>query len=467
MKTTFTAIILSLFFLRTVGQGSETDSLKQRLTVTKEDTVRVQILNRLSKLYRNTKLDTSLLFAKQGLQLARNAGFTRGEAECMNSIGNVFLINGNYPNALETYLKMLKIYEKLNNQKGIGVSMANVALIYVEQGDYRQALSYYFKSKEIFDTAKTDPRLIVNLLNIGDTYEKLNLLDSALQFTQQGYELAVRTSDKEYIGMALNNLGNIHAKMEHMSLAMEYYRLSIPYSLAIDDKYVFGETYLAMAKLFKQTSQTDSSYYYAKRALEMGKSISGHKFIMNAAQFLAENYEKQHRIDSAYYYSKIAGASRDSLFSEEKIKQVQALNFSERLRQMEIAEAKADAERKMAEAKALAEKARKNNLQLMGISVFIVVFFLFIILLSRKKTKSRFVEFMGLLGLLLLFEFISLFIHPYVGVLTHHSPVLMLLILVCVASVLVPTHHYLVKMVKQKLAHKIILLPDAAAVQTE
>jgi hypothetical protein len=96
----------------------------------------------------------------------------------------------------------------------------------------------------------------------------------------------------------------------------------------------------------------------------------------------------------------------------------------------------------------------------------IIAFGMFIILLGRKKTKSRFVEFMALLALLIVFEFVMLFIHPYIAAFTHHSPVFMLLIQVGVASVLVPAHHYLVKIVKRKLAHKIILPPDAAVVQT-
>jgi hypothetical protein len=61
---------------------------------------------------------------------------------------------------------------------------------------------------------------------------------------------------------------------------------------------------------------------------------------------------------------------------------------------------------------------------------------------------------MGLLGLLLLFEFISLFIHPHIADYTNHSPILMLLILVAIAALLVPAHHRLQKFVINKLAHK-------------
>ena len=63
-------------------------------------------------------------------------------------------------------------------------------------------------------------------------------------------------------------------------------------------------------------------------------------------------------------------------------------------------------------------------------------------------------EFMGMLGVLMLFEFIALLIHPYIEKWTHHNPVLMLLILVAVASLLVPLHHKMGHRVKEELANR-------------
>jgi hypothetical protein len=59
---------------------------------------------------------------------------------------------------------------------------------------------------------------------------------------------------------------------------------------------------------------------------------------------------------------------------------------------------------------------------------------------------------MGILGLLLLFEFISLLLHPYIEKLTNETPVFMVLLLVAIASILVPMHHRLERWMKGKLA---------------
>ena len=62
--------------------------------------------------------------------------------------------------------------------------------------------------------------------------------------------------------------------------------------------------------------------------------------------------------------------------------------------------------------------------------------------------------FFGVVALLLVFEFLNLLLHPFLERVTHHSPVLILLAMVCIASMLVPLHHRLEKYTTVKLVEK-------------
>ena len=53
-----------------------------------------------------------------------------------------------------------------------------------------------------------------------------------------------------------------------------------------------------------------------------------------------------------------------------------------------------------------------------------------------------------------MFEFINLLIHPFLERVTHHSPILMLLALVIIASLLIPMHHKIEKWIKEKMTAK-------------
>ena len=62
------------------------------------------------------------------------------------------------------------------------------------------------------------------------------------------------------------------------------------------------------------------------------------------------------------------------------------------------------------------------------------------------------IDFMGVLSLLLAFEFITLLIHPLIEKFTNHAPVLELIILVVLAAILIPLHHQLTRWLKAKLS---------------
>jgi len=120
----------------------------------------------------------------------------------------------------------------------------------------------------------------------------------------------------------------------------------------------------------------------------------------DASSFLSSFYENQRNSDSALFYMKIAKATNDSIFSQQKQRQLQSLSFDEKLRQQEI---------EAAELKAKEE--HKHNLQFAAIAIGLITFIILFLLLSRSIiVKTKFIEFFGVLGLLAVFEFINLFI---------------------------------------------------------
>ena len=48
---------------------------------------------------------------------------------------------------------------------------------------------------------------------------------------------------------------------------------------------------------------------------------------------------------------------------------------------------------------------------------------------------------MGIISLLILFEYLTLLLHPYVVEITNHTPLYEMLIFVSIAAFLIPAHH--------------------------
>ena len=132
------------------------------------------------------------------------------------------------------------------------------------------------------------------------------------------------------------------------------------------------------------------------------------------------------------------------------------MTFEEDLRQQELANEKNKA-----------EDERKQNIQYALLALGIIILLSLYLLLSRSFiTNTKLIEFFGVIGLLIVFEFLNLLLHPFLERITHHSPVLMLMALVCIAALLVPLHHKVEHWATAKLVEKNKKIRLASAKET-
>jgi len=239
--------------------------------------------------------------------------------------------------------------------------------------------------------------------------------------------------------------------MGNPEIGLAYLKKGIEYSLYYEDWIDYYEGNLGIARIHQQLGRRDSSLTYAKRAYAGAERVDNRRGMLDAAELLTDLYRGTDK-DSTLRYLERQAALKDSLFSEEKIRAVQSITYNENEYQKELAEQRA-----------AAEQERQDNLKMFGITLFILALFLTLVLLSRIRTNTRFISFLGLVSLLLLFEFIALLLHPLIGRITHHNPVLMLLAMVAIATILVPAHHRLEHWVNHKLAGRKAHDPVAVA----
>lgn len=156
------------------------------------------------------------------------------------------------------------------------------------------------------------------------------------------------------------------------------------------------------------------------------------------------------------YYLEMAMAARDTLAVREQKAEVDNLLFNEKIRQQEIAEVQENEKHE-----------RKRNLQYAAIALGLVVFIILFLLLSHSViANQRLIRFFGILALLIVFEFINLFIHPYLDRWTNHSIPLMLGIMVAIAALLIPLHHRMEKWITGVVVEKNKRIRLAAAKKT-
>jgi tetratricopeptide (TPR) repeat protein len=456
MKKIILLLSITLCIISSNAQIGNRDSIKHLLESDSHDTSRVLHLADLSYTYLESNPDTTMLLALKALSLAHRIGYEKGIAVSLNRIGNSYDYLGNYPKAMEAYLQALKINDKIGNLDGKQRNTGNIGFVYLLQEDYRQALNYSFKGKALAEQINNQFNACYSIGQIAEAYYHLGIFDSARLYAQMEYDLASKIKFWLVMGRSLHTLGRIHFATDQYPLALEYYRLSISGSKEAKSEYNLSRTFIDMAKVFEKLNQTDSILFYANQSLMLAQQKGFIKEAKIAAEFLSAYYHSKKNADSTLFYFGIAKAANDSLFSQQKQRQLQSLAFDEKLRQQEL---------QAAEAKANEE--RKHNLQYAAIALAVVTFVIFFFLLSHSIiANQRLIKFLGILALLIVFEFLNLLLHPFLDRITNHQPVLMLLAMVCIAALLIPLHHKLEHWITHKMVEKNKKIRLAAAKKT-
>ncbi len=412
------------------AQKNVVDSLYQLLDKEKADTNRVKLMCDIGYELRVNDPEKALVISNEALLLAKKIKYVNGQSKSLGTIAIIFRLIGNFPLALEYNLKTLKLVEKTNNQAKLTSVLMNIALVYVNLEEYDKALTYYYKADSVIEQYNIVDQKYRIALNIGDVYDKLKMNDSAFSYFNKSLNIARQEKNNYFEGMSMTGLGNNYLKTEQYLLAMANYKSGIVYLKQAEDDELLCEAYLGLAALYNKLTKKDSAAFYARQSLIIAKNDGFLPRQLDAAKFLSLKFKEEKNLDSSFFYLNYVQNLNDSINSKSSIRESQVLSSNEQIRQLEIAENSR-----------IAKKERKQQLQMLFIAIFIPGFFIITLLLSRIKLHIRLIKILGILSLLILFEYLTLLLHPYVAEITNHTPVYEMLIFVSIAAVLIPTHH--------------------------
>ena len=440
-------IILIIFFtVRTLCaycQSENFNSLLILIDSVKDDTKRLELINNFFDESSQINPLTDIQNSQKLLLHAQKGNDKIAESISLAKIGHDYRVFGNTAKGLEYTYKALEIAEQTNNLSLLSTIKHNLGNIYKDREDYPRAINYYLYEEEAGLKLKDYETCSDAQKNLGAVYLLMGKLDSALMYSQRSYELALRIGKTDNLSYTFTQLGGVNSKLGNGLVAVGYFNLAV--SGAIKTKYPreLNWAYMGLAEHYYVNKQIDSSAFYAKKSIEAVQNTAFYNMTIKPAKLLAKIYRNTNS-DSALKYYEIYTKANDSLFSTKASQQTQLITFENELRQNELF-----AEKKKT------EDQRKQNIQFALIAIGIVSFIILYLLLSHSFiTNTKVIEFFGVIALLIVFEFLNLFLHPYLDRYTDHSPVLMLFILVCLAAILVPLHHRVEKWATKKLVEK-------------
>jgi signal transduction histidine kinase len=325
MKKLIGFILIVFAAANLCAQNSSIDSLKHALSAAKDDSDKIRLLSFIAQPYMWNTPDTAIKYAIRAWQLVLKADHPGSSMLYPAGIlSEALSAKGNYSKALEIDLQALQM-AKESDKSDLFFSIGNV---YFYSGDYAKALEYYLKA---ISTQSAPGRVILG--TIGESYFHLGNLDSALYYINKSYQIDKK--DTHHWSVPYFYLALIHSKKKEYQEALSNYRLGLLYAKENNAYLDIVDGSNGIADIFKQLQQVDSAIYYAGQAITLGQAQSLNPGVLKASALLTELYLKINT-DSAFKYQRIMLALKDSLFSQDKIKQLENISFNEKIRQDEI-----------------------------------------------------------------------------------------------------------------------------------
>jgi hypothetical protein len=448
MKPLFIFIILLFAFVANVFSQSYHKSknpLQSRF-----DSLR--IVNR--NYYLKGKIDSMPTSNALLLQLAAKLHNDSSISRSYGAVANYFWSKGDYSRALEYDVKAMEAADH-GYTPASATFRGNIANIYIALGDYDVALRHLHNAEKylVYDTVLSRAFIPTTLAS---AYIELKKPDSALKYVQLAFRVNTDLARKNIKDPVVKNtitagMGSIYGTFARVYDLLHkpeqvnyYYRKAIRYGDSLNLQGITTRTSIRYGRYLSGQQKYDEAKNYGIQGINTALKDHFKDIVVDASGLLYNLYDRENNRDSAYYYLKIKNLYQDSISAEQKANQLQGLIMNQHLKEVEQqAKAEQDAEQ------------RHRNIVYAIIALGLVIFIIFFLLLTRSiVVNPRMIETVGVVGLLIMFEFINLVIHPYLAEFTNESPLPMLLILVAIAAVIVPLHHRLEHWIKHRLVEK-------------
>ncbi len=348
--------------------------------------------NNLGAIYNETgDNENSIKYFNESLQYSRQIGDSVGVARALGNLANVYQNIGELAQALKIHEYALNLKKELGDSVGYAIALVNLGVVYKNLGDYPNALNMYFEALAIHERNTSIRDIGVTMYSIGNIYFEWSQYDQAKQYFIKSLHFFEESNHIQGQGYAYNQLGRILMFEEDYKVAHEYYLTALEKFEAISDKNGVANVFSDLSTLFINKNDIKNGMGYIERAkekyeeigdrqgvakslltmagiklsikdivsakklafesLRIASSIKVKRVELEALNILTLVYKEEGKFEKAYEYLAKAAHLNDSIYNEEKSRQIAELNtlYETQKKEKEIVKQKAELEKKNAD----------------------------------------------------------------------------------------------------------------------
>ncbi len=320
----------------------------------------------------------SLEFYIKGVKLYSEIGDQRGIAQSNANMGDIYDNLGQVEKALDCYVKSLEVSEKIKDKPGISLALNNLGYLYNTQKEYKKSLDYLLISLKISQELNEINKLPYTLGNIGAAYFRMDDNVNALKYFDECLKMQKQNANRDGVAAVLNNMAAVFVSLKDFDKAVVYFKEAFDINTELKNKLGQEAVYIGLANMYAIKKELGPALENGQKALSISTELNYPGKISAAANVLQTIYLEMKDYKNAYKMQALYYSVKDSIqngnFKKATIRQNMVFEFEKK---QAIREAEFVKETEKREVIIKDEHARKNL-----IIVFIVAGFLIVIVFS-------------------------------------------------------------------------------------
>lgn len=261
MKSNILSFFFLLLFVSTYAQRALIDSFKTELN--KPGSNKAEIYVSIADEYRFISGDSAMYFADLAMKEAIKEDNEFVQAKVYVIQGTIEKNRGDYPKALELYLKGLEMAEKKGKDAQLTTVYNGIGIIYKRMKRWQEALEYYTKAHENAKTYNQSVPASYTANNIGTIYLEWLNFDSVYKYYDTAKYYAEQVNDTKALATVLSNYADLYRDQKQYDKAMDMQKRCLVYDKQNEYKYGMFMSYFQIAVLYgEQKIYTPAVKYF-------------------------------------------------------------------------------------------------------------------------------------------------------------------------------------------------------------
>lgn len=294
--------------------------LEDALDKIETDTIKFSVLNDLAYYWHTRNLITALDFTEKGLKLtseknnrlwhgrfqitqgsillrqeklgAAEAVLKEAEKKVLESdlaflntqLGYVYERRGQLGRAADYALESLRLGEKLNDKRAMGMAYSDLSNLFWKQGKFEDGLEYGLKSLSFFESrGLMDLDYDFTLYIVGNNYLSLKEYSKALEYYNRSIAIGERYGFYNNLSDVYISLVDLHAFLKQFDQAYEAGENALKYAYLLDNSFMLMRSYLSLGELQNQYGNYEAAIDNISKSIKVATIEFGDGFFLSKA----------------------------------------------------------------------------------------------------------------------------------------------------------------------------------------